>query len=327
MELTPATRVFVTGGSGFVGRELIAALHARGCPVTALARSDLAADTVAAWGADPVRGDLSSLNVLAAGMTGCAAAIHAAADTRDWGKREDFMETNVRGTERVIEAARMAGVSRLVHIGTEAVLAGGAQIVDADETWPYPARPAGLYPWSKGLAEQAVLAANGPSLGTVSVRPRFVWGRGDTSLLPLLLGAMRAGQFAWFGGGHHLSSTCHVRNVAEGALLAIERGAGGQAYFLTDGRPVDLRLFLTEMAATQGVAAPQRSAPLWVARAMTAAGEALWGTLKLAGRPPITRTALALFFSEVTVRDDKARRDLGYTSHVGMAEGLAEMRA
>jgi nucleoside-diphosphate-sugar epimerase len=319
------TPIFLTGGSGFVGRALIAALIAQGHRVAALARSPQAAETVRALGAEPIRGDLSNVNVLAAGMTGCTVAIHAAADVRDWGKRAEFMETTVRGTERVIEAARMAGVQRLVHIGTEAVLAGGAPIIDVDETAPYPETPEGLYPWSKGLAERAVIAANGGGLTTVSVRPRFIWGRDDTSLLPQIVAAMRGGQWMWFGGGHHPTSICHVRNVAEGVLLAAERGVGGQIYFLTDGPPVDFRDFLTAMAATQGVTAPTREAPLWVARAMASAGEAVWGTFGLSGRPPLTRTAVNLFFGQVTVRDAKARRELGYGAHVSMAEGLAEM--
>jgi nucleoside-diphosphate-sugar epimerase len=326
LALSRDTGIFVTGGSGFVGRELIAALRARGCPVRALARSPKAIEAVRQAGAEMVAGDLSSMPLLAAGMAGCVAAIHAAAITRDWGAQSEFLETTVRGTERVLEAARQAGVRRLVHISTEAVLAGGAPIVDADETAPYPARPAGLYPWSKRLAEEAVIAANSAALSTLAVRPRFVWGRGDTVALPQVLAAMRGGQWAWIGGGHHRSSTCHVRNLAEGAVLALERGVGGEIYFLTDGAPVDFRDFVTELAATQGVAAPQRTAPMWLARGLAAAGEAAWRLFALKGRPPLTRTVLNLLSVEVTVRDAKARRELGYTSPVTIAEGLAEMR-
>jgi nucleoside-diphosphate-sugar epimerase len=327
MNLTAGSKAFVTGGSGFVGRELIKALRARGCEVAALARSPTAMAAVSLSGAVPVAGDLSSVSALQSGMAGCETAFHAAAEVSDWGPREAFEEATVRGTARVLAAARAAGVSRLVHISTEAVLAGGAPIVDANETVPYPADPIGLYPWSKGIAERAVVAANTDGFTTMVVRPRFVWGHGDTSLLPQLVGAMRGGQWLWFGGGHHLTSTCHVRNVAEGALLAAERGEGGEIYFLTDGASVDFRDFITDMAATQGVIAPQRSAPMWVAHAAAAVGEAAWGTLKLKGRPPLTRTMVNLFFGEVTVDDRKAREWLGYRSHVSIAEGLAEMRA
>jgi nucleoside-diphosphate-sugar epimerase len=319
-------KAFLTGGSGFVGRALIAALRAKGAQVVALARSDAAAATVSAAGASPVHGDLADEAVLGAAMAGCSVVFHAAAVVSDWGPRALFTEVTVRGTERALAAARAAGVQRFVHIGTEAVLAGGKPIVNADETTPYPQTPIGLYPWSKGLAERAVVAASGGGLTTISVRPRFIWGKGDTTLLPQIAAAMRRGQWVWFGGGHHPTSTCHVRNVAEGALLAAERGQGGEIYFLTDGPPVDFRDFLTQMAATQGVTAPTRTAPMWLAQAVAAGGEALWGTFHLKGRPLLTRTALNLFFGEVTVNDAKARRELGYRALVTRSEGLAELQ-
>jgi nucleoside-diphosphate-sugar epimerase len=327
MPTIAGSKAFVTGGSGFVGRELIKALCAKGCKVAALARSPEAMTAVSQAGAAPAPGDLSDIGALRSGMAGCETVFHAAAEVRDWGPREAFEEVTVRGTALVLDAAREAGVSRLVHISTEAVLAGGGPILEADETAPYPADPIGLYPWSKGIAERAVVAANTASLATVVVRPRLVWGQGDTSLLPQLVGAMRSGQWLWFGGGHHRTSTCHVRNVAEGALLAAECGEGGEIYFLSDGAPVDFRDFITEMVATQGVVAPQRTAPMWLARAMAAVGEAAWGALKIKGRPPLTRTIVNLFFSEVTVNDRKARERLGYRSHVSIPEGLAEMHA
>jgi nucleoside-diphosphate-sugar epimerase len=327
MVLGETTPVFITGGNGFVGREVIAALVAKGVPVRALARSAKAADTVARLGATPVPGDLAAIDAMRAGMQGAVAVVHAAARVDLWGKREDFVRDTIHGTLGALQAASEAGVARFVHVGTEAVLAGGPPISQADETAPYPLVANGLYPWSKAQAERDVIAANRPGFATMSVRPRFIWGRDDTSLLPELLKAMQSGAWAWFGGGHHLTSTCHVRNVAEGILLAIERGTGGEIYFLTDGPPVDFRDFLTRMAATQGVMAPARHAPLWVAKAVAGLGEFAWTGFSLKGRPPVTRTVINLMFQEVTLRDAKARAQLGYTGHVSIEQGLAEMQA
>ncbi len=318
---------FVTGGSGFVGRALIAELKSRGAEVRALARSAAAAETVGRLGAAVVPGDLSDVAALREGMAGAGVVIHAAAKVDDWGPREAFIAATIQGTRNALDAARDARVARFVHIGTEAVLAGGLPIVRADETSPYPTVPNGLYPWSKGQAERDVLAANGRGLSTVSVRPRFIWGRGDTTLLPQLCKAMQSGAWAWFGGGRHLTSTCHVRNVVEGALLAAERGQGGDIYFLTDGNPVVFRDFMTRLVATQGVVSPAREAPIWLARAVAAAGEFAWTTFAIDGRPPLTRTAINLLFGEVTVVDRKARETLGYTSHVSIEQGLMELQA
>jgi nucleoside-diphosphate-sugar epimerase len=217
----------VTGGSGFVGRALIQALVARGDTVRALARSDAAAENVRALGASVVRGDLDSASALADGARGADVVFHSAAVVTDWGDPAEFHRVNVDGTRRVIEAARAAGVRRLVHVSTEAVLADGKPIIRADETRPRTTNPVGLYPLTKGLAEEVVQAANGPALATVIIRPRLIWGRGDTSLLPRIAQAVRDGKFAWMGGGRFLTSTCHVDNVVEGALLAAEKGTPG----------------------------------------------------------------------------------------------------
>jgi nucleoside-diphosphate-sugar epimerase len=312
-------RAFVTGGSGFVGRTLIAALHARGIEVMALARSEASAIAVRAAGGEPVRGDLDDVAAMTEGAAGCDVVFHAAAYVKTYGPLAEFMRANVTGTENVLAAARGAGVSRFVHVGTEAVLADGKPIVRADETRPYPASPAGPYPRTKGLAERAVLAANGPGLAALAVRPRFIWGKGDTSVLPEMVEAVRRGRFRWIGGGRYLTSTCHVANVVEGTLLAAERGQGGETYFLTDGPPVEFREFVTALLGTQGVDPGGRAIPRWVAGA--AASMTAW--MK---RPPVTRTELALVAHEVTVDDAKARRELGYVGEVSREAGLAEMR-
>jgi nucleoside-diphosphate-sugar epimerase len=229
------------------------------------------------------------------------------------------MRITAKGTENVLAAARAAGVRRFVHVSTEAVLADGKPIVRADETRPLPTRPLGAYPLTKGLAEQAVIAANRDGLETVVVRPRFVWGKGDTNLLPEFIDAVKGGTFAWIGGGHYLTSTVHVDNVIEGMLLAADKGTPGSIYFLTDGAPVEFRDFITKMLGTQGITVPSRSLPRWVARAAVTATS--W--MK---RPPLTKTAFALMAHEVTVDDSKARRELGYTGGKAIEQGLAEMK-
>lgn len=314
------TRAFVTGGSGFVGRALITALVARGTEVRALARSATAAAAVEAAGATAVRGDLDDEAALTAGMQGCDVVFHAAAHVKQHGPLADFLRVNVAGTEHVLAAARAAQVRRVVHVGTEAVLADGKPIVRADETRPHATKPAGPYPRSKGLAERAVLAANRDGLETVVIRPRFIWGKGDTSVLPDLVERARRGRWAWMAGGHFLTSTCHVDNVVEGALLAAERGAPGGVYFLTDGEPVEMRSFFTALFATQGVDAGSRTVPRWLARTVAA----LTSWMK---EPPVTATAIALAGVEVTVDDSRARRELGYQGKVSREAGLAAMRA
>ena len=312
-------RVFVTGGSGFLGRELIAELVRRGVPVRALARSDGARATVAGLGAEPVTGDLDDTAAMQAGMAGCDVVVHCAAYAKDHGPREEFFRANVQGTENVLVAARAAGVKRLVHVSTEAVLADGKPIVRADEQRPMPARPMGLYPLTKGIAEQRVRAASNGSLETVVVRPRFIWGKGDTTVLPVMIDAVKKGRWRWIGGGRYLTSTCHVANVVEGILCAATRGTPGAVYFLTDGEPVEFRGFIADLMRAAGVEPGDRSAPRWLVRALASATSFL-------ANPPVTRTAIALMSHEVTVSDARARREIGYQGKKSIADGLAEIR-
>ena len=111
-------RVFVTGGSGFVGGRLIPALRREGCEVVALARSDAAAQKVEALGATVARGDLDDPAVLEAAMRGCDTVFHAAASTDQLAPLADHMRINVKGTENVLAAARAAGVRRVLLDGT-----------------------------------------------------------------------------------------------------------------------------------------------------------------------------------------------------------------
>lgn len=316
-------RTFVTGGSGFVGRELIRALVARGHEVVALARSATAEATVRNVGASPARGDIGDVAALTRGMRGAELVMHAAASTAEWGTASDFEAPNVQGTANVLAAARDAGVRRLLHVSTEAVLLGGGPIKGATEDRPLPDRALGFYGDTKNRAEKLVRAATG--LETVVVRPRFVWGDGDTSLLPKLVDAVQAGRWKWIGGGHYPTSTCHVQNLAHGALLAAERGPSGGVWFLTDGAPVDFRDFVSRMIASQGLAIPTATIPRWVAKSAAVMTEGWWKLWKKTSTPPVHRTPVWLMGEEVTVDDARARRELGYSNVIGVEAGLAAL--
>ncbi len=317
--------VFVTGGSGFVGRHLIGYLVQRGVRVRALARSPVAAAKVREAGAEPVRGHVLDADALTAGMEGCSTVFHAAAHVASWARFADFYDPNVRGTLTVVRAAQASGVARLVHVSTEAVLADGKALRNVDETYPIPARPLGAYARTKALAERIVQHASTAYLTATIVRPRFVWGAGDTSLLPQLVAAARLGRFAWIGGGWQRTSTCHVDNLCEGLWCAALHGAPGACYFVTDGAPVVMREFGAALMRTQGIELDAPAVPRVAATVLAAVLEPIWRGLHLQGVPPVTRAMVATMGCEVTLDDRRARDALGYRATTTIADGLRTM--
>ena len=320
-------RAFVTGGSGFVGRNLIRTLIGRGDQVRALVRSKAAAQAVESLGAEAVRGDLDETDVMRAGMRGCAVVFHAAAKVEEWGDPASYYHVNVTGTRNVLHAAREAAVPKLVHVSTEAVLADGGPLVQVNEAWAYPDRPIPRYPETKAESERLVLAANSESLATVVIRPRFIWGGDDTSLLPQLVSAVKSGRFMWIDGGHYLSSTTHVDNVVEGLICGWRQGRGGEIYFVTDGEPVEFRQMITELLATQGIRIPDKRAPLWLIKAVAEVTERIWTLANIQRPPPATRVLVGLVAQEVTIDDSKARSEIGYVGRMTREAGLAAMRS
>lgn len=320
-------RVLVTGGSGFVGRALLEQLSAEGHAVRALVRSEAARRSVERRGAQAVYGDITEQGVVSAACEGVDHVVHLAAHVRDAGPRRVFYEVNVEGTRSVLAAARRAGARRFVHVSTEAVLLDGSPLIDVDETRPIPATPIGPYAWSKALAEQLVGAAARPGFTSVVLRPRLIWGKGDTTLVPRLLAAVRGGTFAWIDGGAALTSTCHVRNVCAGIACALREDAPGGVYFLSDGEPVSFRSFLEGMLRAHGVKPPTRSVPRWLALALAGVSEFAYARLGRSRSPPLTRTAVLLMGQQMTINDGLARRVLKYRPVLSREAGMSELQA
>lgn len=318
-------RLFLTGANGYVGRNLVRHYIASGVQVVALVRNPAAAERVSRLGAMPIIGDVLS-SALLDGMKTCDALVHAAANTDHGLGSSEQAQTNQEGTRRVFEAARQAGVQRAVHISSESVLADGRPIINADETRPLPRRPAGAYSRSKAAAETVALSFGAPSLEVVVVRPRFVWGRDDTTALPNLVQAAQSGQLAWINGGTYLTSTTHIANLCHGIELALARGRTGEVYFITDGPPVPFRDFISRLLLSQGIEPPQKSMPRSLLRSIAVVGDLLghWSRGRIA--VPLTMQAFATSAVEITLDISKATRDLGYTPVLSREQGLDEMR-
>ncbi len=318
-------RVFVTGGSGFIGGHVIEHLVGQSHQVLALARSAASEAAVSRFGARPVPGDLGTVDPRM--LTGVDAVVHAAAYVKSYGPRAAFEEANVEGTRRVVAAVQAAGVRRLVHVGTEAMLFRGQDLLGVDETVPPPRKHRYLYSETKARAEELVLRAQAPGLVALSLRPRLVWGPRDAAVLPELTHAVKTGAFAWLDGGRQRTSTAYVGNLAHAVGLALERGDHGNAYFIADAEEHRMRDFLTALAATAGLVLPGRSIPGAVARPLASAVESLWAWAAPTRKPPMVAFSVAMLSRSVTVKTDRARAVLGYAPQVSFEEGLRRTAA
>ena len=318
--------VFVTGGSGFVGAATISALAKKGMRVRALSRRPQSDEVIRRVGGEPVRGVLEE--VTPRHLAGAEIVVHAAARVQAWGHHADFARVNVDGTRRLLAAARDAGVRRFIHIGTEAALFVGRPLLEiAEDDLPLATRSPFPYARSKAQAEQLVRGADDPDndFRTIVLRPRLIWGPGDRTLLPTICRMAEAGQFVWVDQGRVRTNTTHITNLVHAIGLALTKGVGGRAYFIHDGEVWLLKDFLRRLAATRGVALPDRSLPSVVLRPLAAMVESLWRVFAPDREPPVTRMAVALMAADCILRCDAARRDLGYEPQVTVREGLAAL--
>src|ERR1700760_9439 len=280
-------KVFVTGGSGFVGQHVLRRLVGDGHQVSALARSDRAAAAVRAVGAEPVGGDMA--DITAAGkptgwteaLTGIDAVVHVAAFMEFWGRDETFRRANLEPSVALHRAAAAAGVTRFVLVSAASVASGSQKTPVVDETTDE-GRPNIAYSRVKLATERALLDADTPTMSTVILRPPFIWGAGMTTV-DEMADAAQAGQFMWIDHGRHIMDFVHVDNLAHAVEQALTRGRPGAIYYLTDGSPMPIREFLTPLLATQGVdVSGSRSVPYAIAAPF---GATLDATYRILRRP------------------------------------------
>ena len=325
--------ILVTGGAGFLGQALCRALLAQGHAVASFSRSRHAA--LDALGVRQLQGDLADRDaVLAAFAEGFDAVLHNAAKAGTWGSQRSYFDANVTGTRNVIAACRAHGIGKLVHTSTPSVVHRATHPVEgasADEV-PYGEGVKAHYAATKIIAEREVLAANDAALATVALRPRLIWGPGDTQILPKLVARARSGRLRLVGNGDNLVDTTYIDNAAQAhlqALACLQPGAAcaGRAYFISNGEPWPLREVLNGLLRAADAPEVRKTIPFRVAYALGAACEGAWSALPLSGEPPMTRFLAEQLSTAHWYSMAPATRDFGYVPKVSMMEGLERLRA
>jgi len=328
--LQPGDPVLVTGATGFVGSAVLRALTGRGASVRALARPSSVRTNLSGVACEVIEGDMTDPASMARAMAGMRFAFHVAADYRLWARDPAAIRrANLDGARVVMEAALAAGIERLVYTSSVATLRAGDAATVVDETSPLGEEEGvGVYKQSKVAAERLVermVAERG--LAAVIVNPSTPIGPRDIKPTPtgrMVLEAAQGKIPAFVDTGLNLA---HVDDVAEGHILALERGRIGERYIL-GGQDLSLRQMLADIAALTGRKAPTLALPRAPLYPLAFVAE---GVAQITGKEPmLTRDALKMASHHMFFTSAKAERELGYKArpHVeALADALAWFRA
>ncbi|MDT5016531.1 MAG: 3beta-hydroxy-Delta5-steroid dehydrogenase / steroid Delta-isomerase [Mycobacterium sp.] len=323
---TELGRVLVTGGSGFVGANLVSELLDRGHEVRSFDRAP--SPLPAHPRLQVIEGDICDPDTVAAAVDGIDTVFHTAAIIDLMGGasvseeyRQRSFAVNVTGTKNLVHAAQAAGVKRFVYTASNSVVMGGKGICGGDETLPYTERFNDLYTETKVVAEKFVLAANGGKDGagllTCSIRPSGIWGRGDQTMFRKLFESVLAGHVKVLVGGKNVKlDNSYVHNLIHGFILAAQHlvpggTAPGQAYFINDGEPINMFEFSRPVVEACGQHYPKIRVPgRLVLFAMT-----VWQWFHFRfgiPKPMIEPLGVERLYLDNYFSIAKATRDLGY---------------
>ncbi len=324
-------KILVTGGGGFLGQALCRGLVERGHAVTSFNRGHYPA--LERLGVRQLRGDLADARAMADAAQGMDAVFHNAAKAGAWGSHASYHAANVVGTRNVLEACRVHGIRRLVYTSTPSVTHRATHPVQGGtgESVPYGENFQAPYAHTKAIAEKEVLAANGPALATVALRPRLIWGPGDQQILPRLVERSRAGRLRIVGDGRNLVDTTYIDNAAQAHFDAFEHlsvgaACAGRAYFISNGEPRPMGELLNALLAAAGAPGVHKHLSFKAAYRIGGVCEAAWRWLPLRGEPPMTRFLAEQLSTTHWYDMAPATRDFGYRPQVGFDEGIERLR-
>jgi nucleoside-diphosphate-sugar epimerase len=314
-------KALITGATGFVGARLAATLVEQGHDVRGLVRDTTRAQGLAAAGVELVEGDMTDVGSLRRAVQGVEQVFHTAALVGDWPDPAEIKRVNVDGTRSLVQAARDAGVRRVVHLSSLAVY-GNRHHRGTDETSPY--CHGDPYTDAKIDSERAMFefVSRGEIEG-VSLRPGFVYGPGDRTLLPKLLEALRDGKFMFIGDGRKQMNIVFVDDVIQAILLASElESANGRAYNITDGSTPALRDFIGFIVESLGLPVPERHVPPALAVAGCYSSEYLGHLLRVKRAPLMNISRLRFLYYNQHYSIVRARSELGYQPRYTYHDGL-----
>lgn len=321
-------RVLVTGGGGFLGGAIVKRLVKRGGHVRSLSRKFYPG--LETMGVDQIQGDISDSETVARACEDRTIVYHVAAKPPPWGRYEDYHQTNVVGTQNIIDSCLDQDQSRLIFTSTPSVVHNGKDIEGADESMPYPKKFSCHYAKTKAIAEQLVVKASRKKLKTIILRPHKIWGPGDNQILTRLVA--RAKRLKQIGDGKNLIDVTYIDDAADAHILAADKlgedpDLSGNIYFISQGEPVLAWYIINEFLKAGGCGPVKKSVPFKIAWVAGALLEVVYKFCHLSGEPYLTRFMVEAVSQTNWFKIDAARRDLGYDPQISIDKGLRRLEA
>ncbi|MGL6097342.1 MAG: NAD-dependent epimerase/dehydratase family protein [Fimbriiglobus sp.] len=314
----------ITGATGFVGSHVADAVVARGGTVRALARAGADTAHLQTLGAQIIAGDLTDPAAVAMAAAGVDCVIHCAAKVGDWGHADEYRKVNVDGLRALLDAVRGAPLTRFVHVSSLGVYAARHHH-GTDEAEPLPDLHIDGYTQSKVESERlAVEYFRKHGVPVTVVRPGFIYGPRDRTVLPRLAERLGKKQVVYIAGGRYALNTTYVGNLVDAILLAAQNPAAvGEVFNVTDGEFVSKRKFFEAIADGLGLPKPKMSIPLWLATPMARWREGVFRRKNSPTPPRITQALVKFAGLNLDFSIVKARRVLGYEPKTGFDAGMA----
>jgi nucleoside-diphosphate-sugar epimerase len=316
-------KALVTGATGFLGGALARRLHSMGWEITALGRNAAKLNQLEDEGMRVLQHDLKEKDAMIASCKDQEIVFHCAALPSPWGNFEAFYQANVIGTRNVIRGCEEHKVKRLVHVSTPSLYFGYASRTNIKETDELP-EPVSNYAATKILAEQELDQAFENGLATIAIRPRALFGEGDTVIFPRLIPRLQAGRLPILGDGENIVDLTYIENVVDALLLCAESPANtlGKKYNISNGEPVKIWRLVEHICDELDLPRPRRKISYQTANAAAAMLELICTLIPTHPEPPLTRISVSMMAHSTTLDISAARNELGYKPRVSVEEGV-----
>lgn len=318
-------RILVTGATGFLGQALTKTLLDQGAVVKATGRNQLVGEQLKLLGADFQAADINDKEVIDTLCQRTDIVFHCAALSSPWGKKSDFYTANLYGTQTVISACKHNNVDRLVYVSSPSIYELANDETPIPESAPVMATPLNYYIETKILAEKDIQSAVNSGLDCITIRPRGLFGPGDTVLFPRLLAAVRKGRFPLFGNGEQLVDITYVDNVVNALILAATapKQYSGEIYNISNDDPRPLKDILLSVFASLNLDITFKYISPTIGYSLSKIIENLYNWLPLKGEPVLTPYKIAVLTYPQVLDISKAKRDLNYSPNISIPEGIS----